>query len=259
MIKRIISFFNYFYLDAFKIIFYSIITKFVKRKDTNKIIKIKAKKLKGENIYIRPFTTDMLLLKLLFLKNGQYDFLYNDFKDIAQNAKVIVDVGANIGLFSRLMRVINTDAKIIAIEPEDNNYNLLEKNALENLYVCDKHALWNTNSSLEVVPSVSGEWGFTVRESYNKKDAKGITIEELLKKYDVNYIDILKIDIEGAEFEVFDNSSDSWIDKVGILIIEMHDRKKKGCTKRVINKMKKHNFVYKIYNENYVFTKQHKK
>ena len=44
----------------------------------------------------------------------------------------------------------------------------------------------------------------------------------------VGYIDILKIDIEGAEKEVFSDTS-AWIEKVDSIIIELHERMKPGC------------------------------
>jgi hypothetical protein len=46
------------------------------------------------------------------------------------------------------------------------------------------------------------------------------------------HIDILKVDIEGSEKEVFENSS-TWIDRIRVIVIELHDRYKKGCSQAV--------------------------
>ena len=77
-----------------------------------------------------------------------------------------------------------------------------------------------------------------------------------MNDYNIDEIDIIKMDIEGSEFYVFYELSDIWLKKTKILIIEMHDRKIPGCSKKVLAKMKKLGFIYKIYSENYIFYKQ---
>ena len=57
-----------------------------------------------------------------------------------------------------------------------------------------------------------------------------ITLDKIIKDYNLEKIDILKIDIEGAEREVFSNTS-SWIEKVDSIIIELHERMKTGCNR----------------------------
>ena len=51
-----------------------------------------------------------------------------------------------------------------------------------------------------------------------------------MSRYGIEFIDILKLDIEGAELEVFE-TSESWIGKVGMLAVETHDRFRPGCSK----------------------------
>jgi hypothetical protein len=53
-----------------------------------------------------------------------------------------------------------------------------------------------------------------------------------MREHGVDYIDILKVDIEGSEKEVFE-SCETWIDRVGVLIVELHDRWKSGCSRSV--------------------------
>ena len=77
----------------------------------------------------------------------------------------------------------------------------------------------------------------------------------MLKDYNIKEIDILKMDIEGSEYYVFDDSANSWLEKTKIIIIEMHDRKVPWCTLSVMSKMKELGFKYRIFCENYVFYK----
>ena len=79
-------------------------------------------------LYIRKGTTDVRLVLQLLLRDGEYDFLYSDkYLSKLKNANTIVDAGANIGLFSRICKCKNKDAKIIAIEPENTNIEILQK------------------------------------------------------------------------------------------------------------------------------------
>jgi len=59
---------------------------------------------------------------------------------------------------------------------------------------------------------------------------KALTVNDLLDNYGLERIDILKIDIEGAEKEVFSNSS-SWLGKVDAIIIELHEHTKAGASR----------------------------
>lgn len=51
-----------------------------------------------------------------------------------------------------------------------------------------------------------------------------------MDEYDLDFIDILKMDIEGSEKNVFENAKD-WIDKVGMITVELHDRICMGCSR----------------------------
>ena len=89
-----------------------------------------------------------------------------------------------------------------------------------------------------------GKWGFLVEEanSEDSKSFKAITITEILKNSGHNQIDILKLDIESAEKEVFSSGYEEWLDNVNMLIIELHDRFKDGCSDAFYSAIKKYDF-----------------
>jgi hypothetical protein len=68
------------------------------------------------------------------------------------------------------------------------------------------------------------------------------------------HIDILKLDIEGSEKEVFETGYEHWLPKINILIIELHDKMKKGCSRAVFNAISKYDFSFDIKGENIIFT-----
>lgn len=55
-----------------------------------------------------------------------------------------------------------------------------------------------------------------------------ITVDSLMKEYELDRISILKMDIESGEKDVLENSS-AWIESVDIMTVELHDRICMGC------------------------------
>ena len=63
---------------------------------------------------------------------------------------------------------------------------------------------------------------------YSQYDVQGMTLDNIMATYELDYIDYLKIDIEGAELEVFQDKP-GWVSKVGVMVLELHDRDRPGC------------------------------
>ena len=185
---------------------------------------------------LRVPSTDVLTYEGVFFHRA-YDF------QPACQPDVIVDAGANIGLASIYFANRFPRARIIAIEPEESNYRLLEKNVAPygNIQPI-RAALWNEGGMLDLVDPGLGHNGFmTVPIDHGEESVgtvcdqvQAITIQEILENFRIDKIDILKIDIEGAEKEVFQDTS-AWIGKVGAIIIELHERMKLGCTRSFYN------------------------
>jgi hypothetical protein len=83
-----------------------------------------------------------------------------------------------------------------------------------------------------------GKWGFMTERKHSSDKPRdnvchpvlAITVDTIMKDYNLSRIDILKADIEGAEKEVFSDTS-AWIEKIDSIIIELHDRLKAGCSR----------------------------
>ena len=72
-----------------------------------------------------------------------------------------------------------------------------------------------------------GKWAFRIREN-GGVTARAITMQTLMMETGISHIDLLKMDVEGAEVEIFENCP--WIDDVSRIVIELHDRMRPGCT-----------------------------
>lgn len=178
------------------------------------------------------------------LRNGTSDinvfisiFLLGDLNlRLKIDPKLIVDAGAYTGLSALFYASKYPRAKIITIEPERTNFEILEKNtrSINNIDRIQA-GLWNRDAYLKIIDRQTGKWGFVVKEVSGSEayDIKAITIDTILKKSGMKEIDILKIDIEGSEKELFSGDCSMWIDKVKVIVIELHDRFKEGCTAAV--------------------------
>ena len=183
---------------------------------------------------IRLGTTDVKTLRHIF-SELEYEARFEG------SPKVIIDAGANIGLASIYFAKIFPEARIISIEPELSNFHLLKRNTsqYENITPI-RAALWKEKTTIDLINRESGHWGFqTVKNSQENSNGKvdevnAITIDNVMKENSIDYIDILKLDIEGAEKEVFEGMP-KWVGKVGVLVIELHERYKVGCNRSFYN------------------------
>jgi Methyltransferase FkbM domain len=74
-----------------------------------------------------------------------------------------------------------------------------------------------------------------------------------MKERNWDTIDILKLDIEGAEKKVFESGYEQWLPKVKVLIVELHDRMRSGCSETVFKAVSQYSFSNEIRGENHIF------
>lgn len=183
-------------------------------------------------VHLRLRTTDVALCREILLR-GQYEWAFS------RSPRVIVDAGANVGLAAIFYANKFPASRIVAIEPEPSNYEVLKKNAAPYPGIVTVHAaLWRDNQPLGILDPGTGHLTFRTRGieestvTENRQVVRGVTLDSLMKELGISHVDLLKVDIEGSEKEVFENSN-AWIDKVGVLAIELHDWIQSGCSDSV--------------------------
>ncbi|MFT6246319.1 MAG: FkbM family methyltransferase [Salibacteraceae bacterium] len=154
---------------------------------------------------------------------GMYnEIIYQEnYKFKAKSQKpVIIDCGANIGISLLYFQKLYPEAELVGIEADPNVRKLLDENL--KTVGCEakiiEKALWSTSGETLQFGSQGGDSG-SLFSTKNSIDVETIGIKDLLSPYD--HIDLLKIDIEGAEYETLLNCGDE-LKKVDFLFIEFH-------------------------------------
>jgi FkbM family methyltransferase len=163
--------------------------------------------------------------------------------DLKFSPQIIIDAGANCGISTLFFSKKYPESKIIAIEPDAGNIKMLELNCRneKNITICPS-ALHSKECKMKAVnPNTQRQWAFQFIEDNKSEYAEitAITIPKLMDMLETDFIDILKIDIEGSEKELFNDLSSIWINKINAIIIETHDYLKNGCAEAFIKQISK--------------------
>ncbi len=180
-------------------------------------------------IKLRKKTSDVTVFRQIFIQREYEPIIFFAKNSLKDKIKIIVDAGANIGLTSIQFANRFEQAKVFSIEADIDNYNLLVDNLKCNKLskVSSHHrALWSSSEKLSITNSFrdSQEWSRRVTtELQPNSEVLGLTITDLMEMTDGS-IDILKIDIEGAEAEFFKNQKATidLLNKTTFIAIELH-------------------------------------
>ena len=166
----------------------------------------------------------------------------------------ILDIGGNIGLFSIYFHCFFPDSKFIIIEPFENNFNPMKSNIQQNGFINAELVFggaWNKEAYLKTVKDFRDEkdWATRVVESEEQTEIKGFTIIKLMEKFEHEFIDVLKIDVEGAEKYLFADIKEAseFLSKTKYIAIEIHDEF--DCRREIYNCLKRNHFEFFEKNE----------
>lgn len=212
-------------------------------------VKVKPKGLSNE-ITLRAGSSDPRVFKQIFI-DEEYRFIEKF------HAKTVIDAGANIGLASLYFRKVFPEAQIIALEPEDENYQLMCRNVRhDKKIICVKAALWKNNTWLKIDNPDQSSWAFTVSEtSAEEGSIKAVTVPEVFSLLQTKEVDVFKLDIEGSEKELFEKS-EGWEQQIKIYIVELHERLFPGSSQNFLERMSRLEMDHSIEGENVIYSRK---
>ena len=137
---------------------------------------------------------------------------------LSKNADVIIDVGANTGIYSLIAKAINKPSLVYAFEPVERVFNKLEENNLLNGFDvhCYQTALSNSTGTAAIydIKSADHIYSVTVNKNLNSSDIETIkteiqtiTLDDFIEQNKLSKIDLIKIDVETHEAEVLEGFS----------------------------------------------------
>lgn len=125
---------------------------------------------------------------------------------------VILDIGANTGIFSLIARTLNPEAAIYAFEPHPGNFQkLITNNALNNSnIICLEYAASDFDGIAKIYPvNTDFVYSVTVNKNMSASDInvteleiKTVTLKTFIEKNNIAEIGLMKIDVETHEAEV---------------------------------------------------------
>jgi FkbM family methyltransferase len=177
-----------------------------------------------------------------------YDKVYErDFVRL-ESGDTVVDIGANYGIFSLYTQLFNPK-KVYAVEPLKVTFDNMVKNVSDYGVVCINKAISDKEGFEKFTVTDVNANNFSSKniDSYHPSDmiseelVETITINKLISDYNINKIDFLKVDCEGAELDLF-NTIDKEYLKYNIkkIAIEYHSSK---IYETIINILTENNFI----------------
>lgn len=158
--------------------------------------------------------------------------IYSEVLSYCSDCKSVIDLGANIGLSTLYFAAAFPKSRILCVEPDPENFQVLSANlsqlVTEGRCSLLNAAVWSEDNKLQVDQDEdkSNHWGIKVKKvdshTNNEPIINGYTMTNILEKSGFDKVDILKIDIEGSEIELFKNDTD-WLNKIKYIAIEFHD------------------------------------
>lgn len=177
-----------------------------------------------ESVWVRADSTDIWVFEQIFKQEE-----YAPLKDL-EGVVSILDLGANCGMSSTYLLRAFPGARVVAVEPDEDNFGLLRCNLerFKDRATCVRGAVWNTCCSLRISNSTFRGGGASARQvgpvrSGDETLVSGYDVPALMAMAGFERVSLLKVDIEGAEVMLFDESSASWIDRIDNIAIELHD------------------------------------
>lgn len=179
-------------------------------------------------------------------------FLLREYAPIEPALKaaqtVVLDIGGHKGYFALYVRALNAEVPVLAYEPEEVNFAAfkrhLELNKVPGVTVKNAAVAQEEGTLLLNVSEDSHNHSIVVSPGTTvQKKVSATTLEKIVSKFE--RVDVLKMDIEGAEFQIFENASDGVFEKLHTVFLEYHEYGPEMKAERLEHLFKQHGFSVK--------------
>ncbi|MCX6740215.1 MAG: FkbM family methyltransferase [Candidatus Parcubacteria bacterium] len=181
---------------------------------------------------------------------------YRSAESIIKSAHFpIIDAGAHAGFFVLYCRALNAKIKIYALEPETENAQFLAKHLKSNR-IHDVKIFQQALAGKSVIREF-----FVSEDTHNHSLIKPVkykekisvnseSLSEFLTNHKLDRVSLLKLDIEGAEYEVLENLAQKDWPKLGNILLEYHDLPEKNH-QQLAELIRRNGFSLEIFPSHY--------
>ncbi len=201
-------------------------------------------------ILLRYTTADLAILKDIYVEN-----IYEKHYHLHQG-DVVFDIGSHIGIFTlKASRLVEPNGFVYAFEPEPENFMLLKRNVALNKATnirIFKKAVSSSSRILHLYVDAANTGAHSVQCATGQTRlltrsilVSSVTLDQIMQKFDVKEVDLLKIDVEGHELEVLKGAN--WFLTIcKHIAMETHEGENNAPSNvQIIENLEKHGFAIK--------------
>ncbi|VVC03785.1 Hexuronic acid methyltransferase AglP [Candidatus Bilamarchaeum dharawalense] len=207
----------------------------------------------GTRFLVRAGTMDRYVLNEVWFRRC---YLPEGFQ--IKKSDVVVDIGAHIGFFSVMAGQMAREGRVYSFEPNPDNFDLLGINLLMNNLgnVRPIHeAVTDRRGSIELFLSDKNTGGHSIYDygdRTNRVVVSSTSLQDIVKQHQLDRIDFLKMDCEGAEYEIFRNIPPEVLRLVRKLSMECHYQGEGREPALIVGLLQRNGYVVTVKTDNHL-------
>ncbi len=160
------------------------------------------------------------------------------------SSPVIVDIGANAGYAATFFLSHFPQARVISFEPLPTNFELLSKNQKQNEFLnwqISPKAVGKSNGKISLffqkskgLTPVSSIYADFDNNNQDCIEVEMVSLSQIFQDFSLSQIDLLKLDCEGAEYEILYHTPQEYLNKIRLIVMETHHRNNENGNKETL-------------------------
>ncbi|MCU0642143.1 MAG: FkbM family methyltransferase [archaeon] len=199
--------------------------------------------LRNNTLYrFRRDTMDFQVVNEIYMNK-----IYHRYLNRLKHNSIVIDIGANIGVFSVLAAKQNSRVKVYSYEPFEENFLMLKENIalnhLENQIKPFKLGIGGKKGARTLHLDEANTGGHSMYSGGSREvKINLVTLTDVFRQNKIKECDFLKVDCEGAEYEIFYSTSPSVLKKIKTISLEFHEEHGAGKAVELAKFLWKHGF-----------------
>lgn len=164
------------------------------------------------------------------IKETLLDRFYEKYGFRLQDGWTVIDIGGGVGDFTTLAAFKHPNSRVFTFEPTPSSFALLQENLqtnnIQNAQVYPA-AVWSSDGEVEIDTGNGEPVQFTSQAAQPGSNGKvivpGLSLESVFAKTSAQHCDLMKLDCEGAEYEILFKAPDTILEHIDRIVMEYHD------------------------------------